>query len=54
MKLKIFAVFLVLILVLNLTLFILKKLSPYIFWLVIIVIAIIAYKAIPISRIKKS
>lgn len=50
MKLKIVAMALIVILILNLVLFALKTINPYIFWGLIIIIAIIAYKIMPKLR----
>ena len=53
MKLKILSLFLVFIVILNLILFILKKIDPLVFWLIIIVSALIAYKLIPYIKNKE-
>jgi hypothetical protein len=47
MKLKILSIFLIILLVLNLTMFILRKIDPTSFWITIVLIALIAYKGIP-------
>jgi len=46
-KIKIIAVVLTAVLFLNLTLFVLNKIKGIIFWPLLIVIALIAYKGIP-------
>lgn len=53
MSLKIISAALILILILNLTLFALKMVNPYIFWVIVIAIAIIAYKIMPKLRKKR-
>ena len=53
MNLKIIAVVLIFILILNLTLFALKIISPYVFWIIVIAIAIMAYKIMPKFRKKE-
>jgi hypothetical protein len=50
MKLKIFAIILILILIVNLILFALKSVNPLIFWIILILTAIIAYKIMPKLR----
>ena len=47
MKLKIVSIVLIIILVINLTLFILRKINPTTFWITIVIIALIAHKGIP-------
>ena len=53
MKLKILSLFLVFIVILNLILFILKKINPLLFWLTIIISALIAYKFVPYIKNKE-
>jgi len=53
MKLKILSLLLVFVVVTNLILFILKLINPMMFWLVIIVTGLIAYKWIPYMKNKK-
>jgi hypothetical protein len=47
MKLKFLAIALILVLILNFILFALKAVNPLVFWLIILIIAFIAYKVIP-------
>jgi hypothetical protein len=47
---KILALIMVFWLIVNLALFVLKKITPWMFWLVIIVFAVIAYKGMPFLR----
>ncbi|MBW2979785.1 hypothetical protein KY360_00025 [Candidatus Woesearchaeota archaeon] len=44
---KIISIFLIFVVILNLTLFVLKQIKPGLFWAVIIIAALIAYKGIP-------
>jgi len=53
MKLKILSLFLVVIVVMNLILFILRMINPLVFWLTIIISALIAYKLLPYLKIKE-
>ena len=50
--LRILILFLILILIANITLLALNKISEILFWIVIIIAAVFAYKVLP--RIKKS
>lgn len=47
MKIKILSVILIIIVIMTLTLFVLKKISTKLFWLIVIIVALIAYKGIP-------
>jgi len=50
MKTKIIAVFLIILLIINLILFAFKKISNFVFWLIIIICALFAYKGLPYIR----
>jgi len=53
MKLKILALFLTILVIINLILFILKIINPWLFWLILIIVGLIAYKLIPYLKIKE-
>jgi hypothetical protein len=48
--LKLFSILLIIILTFNLILFVLGRINPLIFWILIIVIAIFAYRILPKLR----
>jgi hypothetical protein len=54
MKIKVISIVLVVILVANLTLFVLKRVEQTTFWVITIVIGLIAYKVIPWLREKST
>ena len=51
--LKLFAIFLLVLVILNLILFALGRITPYLFWFIIIISALIAYYVIPRIRLKE-
>ena len=53
MKIKLLSIFLIILLVTTLTLFVLKKIPAMAFWIVVIVVALMAYKGIPWLRERK-
>jgi len=53
MKIKLLSIFLIILLVITLTLFVLKKISSMAFWIIVIVAGLIAYKGIPWMRNRK-
>ena len=53
LAIKAVSIFLIAVVVLNLTLFVMKQIKATLFWAVIIIAALIAYKGIPKLKSKK-